>query len=434
MLRSLGYEKYGLWVTIVSVVSIACLLDPGLAVSTTVFLAKDKSTKNENSFAETLSSSVIVMLLYSLIASVGLYLLSTNISVFFTKFGHADRIVFISSVKLASSLVFFQLAQQFLIGIEQAYQKYKAINILDALQLVFISIGGLIISIYIQDVYKLIQWQTAIACIFLIGHILFVWMIIKPDVKDIKISFKRTMEIVVYGFSNWISILSMGLFTRADRLIVGSLLGSNNLAIYTVLLECSAIITSFTTRAVSPVLPLISSAISSCADSLNIQDYTKQDIHSKHVKKFIKINFFIASGIGMMLLIASPVIISLLLPNQYSYQNVLGLQLISTITALSSISVTGYFVLLGLKKTILMTGIFLFSSILALSLISILTLKLGLLGSILGNMGWILTLSITYLALWEINPKTIRWLTTRLSLFAMACTSLIYIYKLVIFP
>jgi O-antigen/teichoic acid export membrane protein len=433
MLRLLGYEQYGLWITIISVVNIACLIDPGFAVSTTVFLSKDKSINDANSFSRSLVSSFIILLLYSSIASLSLFFFAESISSIFTKFTAIDKITFVSSIRVGSLLVFCLLAQQFLIGVEQSYLRYKAINIIDALQLLLISIGGIFIALHNKNIYTLIQWQTFLSAIFLGGHLTFSYSLVKSDLTHLKFSYNRTKEILKYGFSNWLSILSMGLFSRADRLIVGSILGSNSLSIYAVLLECSSIITSFTTRAVSPLLPLISSSYQNDLKT----NQPQINFHEKKfdfIFKFLKINLFISCGIGTLIIVSSPLIVSLLLPGQLKYQNILGLQLIALLTTLSSISATGYFLLLGLKKNFWMTIIFLFSSLLALSLIAFASLKMGIIGSLIGNIGWVLTASITFIALKQIyhsNNKVIRWLIGRILFFIVINITITIAYNII---
>jgi O-antigen/teichoic acid export membrane protein len=411
MIRLLGLDQYGLWVIVSSFLSIAAIAEAGLTISTTVFLTKDLSASNQSDFSKTLTSSVSIMLIVAL-SYVGIInLFMDSFLSIFPKLGQLDKNVLESALRLISVSIFLQLMQQVLVGVEQAYQQYKLMNILEVSQLLLTGVGGVVLSYMYGNIYTLTQWQVVISLVFFTCHIKLVSNLIKSDFSRVQFSLKKSVLIIKYSFFNWISVLSMTLFSRGDRLIVGSVLGASTLAIYSAILEASAVITSFTTRSVSPLLPVISSARSS--------DWSDKNI-SAQIEKFTKLNIYIAIIISLLISSVSPLIINLIIPGKIEYSYILGLQLASFVTAFSSMSGAGYFILSGTSNIRLISIIFMVSALLSLFLIRFLAEHFGIIGAILGNAGWMGTMSITMCAMHKLNISSksiVSWFSIPISSF-----------------
>lgn len=404
MIRLLGLEKYGLWVIISSFLSIAAIAEAGLTISTTVFLTKDISSPNKSDFSKTLTSSLTIMFFVALSYVAGINLFMDHFLAVFSKLDQTEKNLLEAALRLISISIFLQLMQQVLVGVEQAYQQYKEMNFLEVSQLLLTGIGGVFIAYSYGNLYVLTQWQVAISLIFFLCHTKLVSNLIRNDFSKFQFSVKKSVLIIKYSFFNWISVLSMTLFSRGDRLIVGSVLGISTLAIYTAILESSAVITSFTTRSVSPILPILSSV-----EQSNLLDKNL----TYEIEKFTKLNIYIAIGISLLISTFAPVIIHLIVPGKIEYNYIFGLQLASFITAFSAMSGVGYFILSAIRKIRIVSIVFMLSALASLLLIRSLAEHFGLIGAILGNAGWMGTMSITIFAIQKLqipSKSLLNWI------------------------
>lgn len=423
LIRLLGLEKYGLWVIVTSFLSLAAIAEAGLTISTTVFLTEDIATSNKSGFSKTLTSSLGIMLIVALSYAAIINLCMGNFLSIFPKLGQVDKEILESSLRLISISIFLQLMQQVLVGVEQAYQQYRLMNLLEVSQLLLTGAASIIISQIYGDIFYLAQGQVVISIIFFVCHVKLVTSLINDNFSKFQFSIKKSALIIKYSFFNWVSVLSMTLFSRGDRLIVGSVLGPSTLAIYAAILESSAVITSFTTRSVSPILPIVSSIKNTSSHD--------QELNSQ-IEKFTKLNIYVAVTISLLITLTAPIVIHVILPGKIEYEYILGLQIASFITAFSSMSGVGYFILSGIKKIRLVAIVFMISALLSLSLIYLLAQRLGLIGAILGNAGWIGTMIITMFATQRLNISStsiFRWFFIPISSFAVLTSLIIFSFR-----
>jgi O-antigen/teichoic acid export membrane protein len=396
LIRLIGVEEYGLWTLISTVLAVAGLAEGGLSISTTVFLSEDIANNSVEGISQTLTITGTAMLLLATLAGFLLLMTTDNIIGLFQNLLSSQRHEAISALRFSTIVLWAKLLQQVLIGIEQAYQKYGLMNFLNTFQVVLSSLGLIVIAWCGGKTLAFMQWQAAVNLLTLAMHgwaSKFLLSQVKPKIMW---SRSRSSEIVRYSLSTWFTSLGIALFQQGDRLIVGGILGTKELGIYTAITSVTGQINTLSSLPIQPILPEISKI------------YNAEVKHTKLQEKINKVqqaNGIIALGIGSILLTFSPLIISLLISENAVTEYVTLFRISTIIYSVYSLSAVGYYVLLGLKLTRICLVIVLFSGALSLTMIAILSHYFGIFGAIIGNAGYIVVCLLNVIGVRSLNIR-----------------------------
>jgi O-antigen/teichoic acid export membrane protein len=403
LIRLMGIEAYGVWTLAYSVLGMVTLAEAGLSVATTVFVSQDLRKEETDSLSKTLTITFGAILILSTFSLFAIYFSAQPIVSLFPKIDQAQKLVLMQALQIGGIVVWVQLIQRTLVGVEQAYQSYGLINLLSTIQSMLLSLGMLVVASLGGRTVALMQWQAVASFIVLLGH---VWLV-RHLTRDIKLHIrweqKRSLEIAKYSLLTWFSSLGGMLFLRGDRLIVGALLGSTTLGIYATVTDITGQINYFSALPVQPLLPTLS--------GINTKLDIYKDKIQQQIKQAVVINIVIALGLGTILFTLAPLVMQLMLGNTVDHENILGFRIATIIYSLYSLNAVGYYVLFSInevKKSLLIS---LSSGTLALILIAIGASRFGLIGAMLGNAGYLGVWLLTFFSMKYLNIKIKTWAT-----------------------
>ncbi|MBD2522593.1 oligosaccharide flippase family protein [Nostoc sp. FACHB-133] len=417
LIRLLGIEEYGLWTLASAVVVMVTLAEAGLSTATTVFVSQDLGKKDVDGLSQTLTVTLGVMLILATLAVVALWMGAEPIMNLFPKLGQLQQLKVIQAIKIGGLVVAARLLQQILIGVEQAHQRYDLMNVLNTMQSVLLNVGMLIVVLLGGHTVELMQWQAGIGVVSLFSHIWVVRSILQN--MNLRLSWNQHKALAVGGYSlmMWLNTLGSMLFSRGDRLIVGSLLGSQVLGVYAGITDITAQINSFSALPVQPLLPTLSNLIG--------QPNINQRQLEQQLKQATQINGLVALGMGATLITLSPLILKLLFSEQTASQCLMIFCIATAIYALYSCHAVGYYSLLGTNAVKTCALIQLLSSFSSLGLIAIGAYNFGLTGAILGNLGYLTTSIVTVFGMKRLSVSYTLW-------FKWLCFPLIWFFIVVL--
>ena len=393
LIRAMGLEEYGVWSLICSILELFAIAEAGISVSTTVFLSRDMARNDEQGFSATLST---VSLLMVCIATIALFILwqgAGPVVLQIPQLNSLQKQTVITALQIGSISIWSQLIQQVCIGVEQAFQQYKLLNTIDSLQVIILGLGWSVLAMSGRGITDLVIWQVVISLIFLIVHSYSVTRLVKDIFVKVIWNFQKIREIVIFSTVNWLSVLGIVLFKKSDRLIVAAILGTKHLALYSVVIDSTNIIHAFASRIIQPIVPVIGSLLE------NVENTTlsQAKVISK-VKSTFHLHSFISVSLGTLFILFSNLILNIFLDKQ-STQNILfELQIAAIITTICTFGTVGHYLLLSMKMVKVITITQIFASLISLFLIAVGSIQFGLLGAILGNLGWALTISLSFIA------------------------------------
>lgn len=402
LIRLIGVEEYGLWTLTSATVGIVSLAEGGLSVSTTVFLSKDLANDDADSASQTLTVTVGTMLLLATMAVIVLWVGAPRLIGLFPLLEQRQYLAAVQALQVGGLVIWAQLLQRVLIGVEQAHQQYGVINVLNTLQITLSHLGMLIVAWLGGRTTELMQWQAVVSVGVLIVHGWVGWLLLRHFKIHLAWNNTKGMDIAKYSLMTWLASLGSALFNKADRILVGASLGTGLLGVYAAITNVTVQINSFSAVAIQPVLPAISNHLARKEfDLLTLQ---------RQVKQALEINSIIALGLGAGLLALAPQIIQVVIPGQSPRNYLSEFNTATIIYSLYSVNAVGYYVLLAVKAVNKFMVIQLASGIISLALITIGLHSFGLLGAIVGNVGYLGVFLLTFLGMKNLNIPLRLWL------------------------
>jgi O-antigen/teichoic acid export membrane protein len=391
-IRILGVEEYGLWTLVSTVIAVVTLAEAGLSVSTTVFLARDLANHDRKAVSETLTVSFTAMLILATMAATILWFSSSTVIHFFPRLEANQETVAIQAMELGGLVVWSKLLQRVFVGVEQAYQKYGLMNLLNTVQTGLTSLGTVAIAYGGGKTLALMQWQVVTNMGLLLAHGIAGWQILRLSHLELIWNQYKGYQLLHYSLMSWFTSIGSALFSQGDRLIVGSLLGTKLLGVYAAITTVTAQINALSALGVQPLLPELSRLLK--------QSDTKSERLWHTVKQGLQMNASIAVAIGGGLFAFAPWVIQVTLPN-VSQAEILPLFYISiAIYTLYSINAVGYYLLFSQDAVLTCLTITLTTGIVTLIAIALGAKTLGLMGAIVGN--------TLYLGIWWLTLQGMK--------------------------
>jgi O-antigen/teichoic acid export membrane protein len=414
LIRILGIEEYGLWTLASAVVVMVTLAEAGLSTATTVFVSQDLGKKDIDNLSQTLTVTFGAMLILATLAAVALWMGAEGIINLFPKLGQEQQLKVIQAIQIGGLVVAARLLQQALVGVEQAYQRYDLMNVLNTMQCVLLSVGMLAVVWLGGRTVELMQWQALTSVVSLLGHIWIVRSLLKGVNLRPRWNQQKAMAVGGYSLMIWLDTLGSTLFSRGDRLIVGSLLGTQVVGVYAAITDITAQINSFSALPVQPLLPSLSNLIEH-------QDINRYKL-KQQVKQATQINGLVALGMGASLITLSPLIVRIFFDQQTTSEYITLFCIATAIYAFYSCHAVGYYSLLATKAVKTCAFIQLLGSFSSLLLIAFGAYNFGLIGAIFGNCGYLTTFLVTVFGMKRLSIRAyfwFKWLLFPLSWFSL---------------
>lgn len=414
LIRILGIEEYGLWTLASAVVVMVTLAEAGLSTATTVFVSQDLGKKDVDGLSQTLTVTFGAMLILATLAAVALWMGAEGIINLFPKLGQEQQLKVIQAIQIGGLVVAARLLQQALVGVEQAYQRYDLMNVLNTMQCVLLSVGMLAVVWLGGRTVELMQWQALTSVVSLLSHIWVVRSLLKNVNLCLSWNQQKAMAVGGYSLMMWLNTLGSTLFSRGDRLIVGSLLGTQVVGVYAAITDVTAQINSFSALPVQPLLPSLSNLIED-------QDINRHQL-KQQVKQATQINGLVALGMGASLITLSPLIVRIFFSVQTTSEYITLFCIATAIYAFYSCHAVGYYSLLATKAVKTCALIQLLGSLSSLLLIALGAYNFGLIGAILGNSGYLTTFLVTVFGMKRLSIPAyfwFKWLLFPLSWFSL---------------
>lgn len=387
LLQVLGPARFGIYSIANAVISFLSLAEWSVCLTTTILLSGENS---KNLISSCFYSSAIL----GIIISSAIYTTALFISSIFPSISREEADQLSTLLKIGCFTLFFRVVMQFFIGVEQSNNKYSLHNIITSIYNIVFGAGSVLISLYSQSLTLIFIYQLAITIISLAVHLRFnVKFNLITDLKQLLFWSTKNLKVVFLHSSRiWPSAFGSALFTQGDKLILGNLLGPSLTGVYSAL---ASLVTQINSLSALPIQPLIT----------HIKERRPKTDYGQ-ILTAISLNTSIATSIGLILICFQPEIANLILgkwSNNYDLK-IMMLTMIG-IYVVYSYNAVGYYILFATNREALNTVVSISASLTSLFLIYILTINFGINGSIVGNIGYWVSLIFLYEGYKEIGFK-----------------------------
>lgn len=397
LVRLMGAAEFGVWTWVSATVNLITVVEAGLSISTTVFLARDLAAEDHESFAKTLTVGAATLFILSVVAGVGVVLAAPLLLDWVPTGGTPDVHALSDALKISGIVVFCRVLQQLFVGGMQAGKFYSRIALLALIQAIVLSVGLVAVAASGGRVLELMTATAVASCVMLMLHVYAFVRVPNMKIWRFAWSWTRAREMLRYGVSTWLTSVGGAIFGQLDRIIVGSMLGASTLGIYSVMTSIAMQVNALSSVPIQPLVAYASQLWSQGGEAA-------KRVVWKFQRSFA-INAVISIGMAICLIAIAPELTNIMLPQADDAPVATYFQLVVAIYALFSLNAAGYFVLFAINGEKVNMVAVLFSGALALFLIFILGRQFGLLGAVIGNAGYVTTLILNWIASRRLGAK-----------------------------
>ncbi len=393
-----GLEAYGVWTLAASLVALVAVAESALNLTTIVFVARDRDEPRDVTASLTFLSALTIVM--ATVLSVGLYFDAELIAAQFSKLTALQCTELAAALRLGSAWVWTRLMQQLALGVQQGFQRYGPMNVLLTLQSSAANLGMIVLANRGGQTVEFMHWQVWVSAAGLLIHGAYAALLLGPARLKPAWNRARAREVGTQAWWTCLSTLGSQIFSQADRLVVGSILGASVAAIYAAITSVAGQINSLSAIGVQPLLPEVSRLLAA-----------QDAVYARpRLRRALEANAIVALALAVIFFAFAARILALMLPGLPVDDFVLPFRLAMVIYALYSLNATGYMLCLGLKATRETAAIVLCSALLAIASIALGASKFGLNGAVAGNAGYQLAWLLTILGFSLAHVTSRMWL------------------------
>ena len=350
MVKYLGTDLYGLYAICISMVGFMTLVDLGVGQTIVKYVAEYEITDKRDEIKPLLDISFLIYVAIGLLASGLLYVFSAELGRLFynvpERQGLAQSVLHLTAIAL-----FFSYTNQFFINVCKAYHRFDIPSIIQNVG----NLGGIILSTVLLLLgYSIQEIMFGYIIIYAAGFVFGYVSCLRILPTEIKLgfSFDKTVFEKILGFSfyTFISNLMASLTTRADKLVIGGVIGTEAVTFYQIPYTIAQMANGIIHTLVQIVFPRFSELV-----GLNDHDRLLS-----LYKKVTLIMLFISTLIEVALMSAGGEFLKIWISPEFAAKATLTLQIISIYFFLNSNIVTSYWLIQskGNAKLIALISIF----------------------------------------------------------------------------
>jgi O-antigen/teichoic acid export membrane protein len=385
LVRFLGLERYGIWVVLNSVIAISSLMEFGLSAAFTNYLSIYYAQNDWFNVNCTVTTSFVLITFLGGVTSLGLSLASPILGhLLFVGDAHGTESLF--ALEVISWLLLLRFWQQWAMAAEAALFRYDVQATVETAGAVVINIGTMILAFVGGSLWILAAWSLTVTGGSLIFHYLALKRLSNGRFLRPGFSKKIFSSLIHFGTAQWLSGLGASLFGYGDRILVNLILGSEAAGLYSAATSIAIQINSLSAIPLRVLPPAISAAKALSQNSRIYQIFIRAT----------KLNGLLVLLTAAPVLYWAPQLSYLLVGAEHAVITTEILRILAVAYGIYSLSVASYFFAIGVGYPILNARWGVIGAVFSLFLIAILTSFAGLKGSAWGNIGYSLTLIITY--------------------------------------
>ncbi|MCB8937667.1 MAG: oligosaccharide flippase family protein [Ardenticatenaceae bacterium] len=272
LLQKMGTEGYGLWSVAVSALSMMGVLEFGLGLAISKYIAEYDANDDFLGISTVVTVGVLSNLVVGFLLFIPLYLFANQISVLFES-ETIPQVQIVNALQIASFGFFPLLLRNVGLAIPEGFQNYKISSTIRTIQggLVIIAAllvtqwGGTLEQVVLSTV--VIMWFTGIASVIAAYFSLRSLPLVLPCLER-----KYLAKMLSYISYSGLRGVGAQLFTTVDRVAVGAVLGLSSLTYYTICIGIANKFIALSSALTQALVPATSSLYIS-GDKRKIRSY-----------------------------------------------------------------------------------------------------------------------------------------------------------------
>jgi len=289
LIHRLGIQQFGVWMLVSAIVGSMGTLSTGFGAATVKYVSSCRGRKDPVGVERVVRSTLTINLLLGAILASAVWIGAPVAVNHIFKIEQYFRPATIIAVRIGALLLLIRSAEGVFVSTLRAFERYgpavmlnvagRTSTIIVAVVLASFGIGivGLMVAtLVIAAVEMLLQMAAASR--------------VAGGISVIPILTNMTGEVFSYGCFSWLQAFAAVVFSYADRLVVGALLGTTAIAYYTICVQ-----------ATQPIHGLAAAGLNFLFPYLSFRAETETSLHTRHL-----VRWMILANIAFALMLCVP--------------------------------------------------------------------------------------------------------------------------------
>ena len=294
----LGTHQYGLWMLVNALTGMGGVAALGMGPATIKFVSAHGGRRDLQAAAHVARQSLAITLIGALVVAGGLVLGSPWLAGrFFSAMGDAEIVV--KALIAAALILFLQQTDAVYASVMKGMERFGVAARIE-ISAKFVTIAGNVaVAALTRDLFAVLAVTIVVAGLGIWIKAVFASRILGRAIYLPRWSGATFRELREFGLWSWLQGISGALFQSLDRLLVGSLLGANAVAAYSICLQLAQLVHAIPAAAMAVLFPLTSRKIQT----------SEWDAYRTLRKYGIVANLLLVFALGAVLIsFASPVL------------------------------------------------------------------------------------------------------------------------------
>lgn len=337
LIAKMGVKQYGLWMIANSVLGAVGILDMGLGMGITKYVAEYVYQEDIQGLSSTIYGSLVFYLLISLLLTFPLYIFMPTIVSFLKlsadKSLYAEKALQVVAFGLIPVLL-IQAGLSMLLGL----QRFDIANALSFAKSAVTQINALVIFLWYGQIFDVLIGQVII--LYLFAFIILFIAFRRLNKIGLIFYFSWKIGKLIFNFSSHILLQNIGgrIFSSFDKLVVGRILGFEAVSYYSIGTDIASKIANVNGSIFQSFLPAASEAVA-------VGNYSKlYSLFKKGMFSSILLNLFI----GSVILILSKPFLQYWIGTDFMEKSLSMFRILILVYAVFSICTPAYFLANGM--------------------------------------------------------------------------------------
>jgi len=390
LLHRLGFSQYGLWMLAAAAISSASLVSTGFGDAALKYASMYRGPENRAKLEQILRVNLTINLVLSGMLAVLIWYGSPFATGSLFKIDASLKFAAVTAFRIGSAILVIRSVESVFIGALRAHERYGPSVQISVVSRVAIVASACMLVSRGQGIVAIMAATLALVTASAILQITAAWIVIGPISLVPALGREAFSEVFGFGCYSWLQAVAGCIFSQADRLLIGVLLGTSAVASYSVCMQ-----------AAQPIHGLIAAGLHVVFPHLNARLSTAQVTELRTVVRSIFwLNVGLAVVLCVPLVLFSELLLRLWIGAAFAQQSWLVLSVIAAGFGLLALNITGHYALLALGQVRLVSMLNLAGGSVMLVAMIVLAPRFGLVGVAVGRL---LYAPVTLLMYWRLR-------------------------------
>jgi len=390
LLDRLGLPQYGLWMLAAAAVNGASLVCTGFGDAAlkyaSVYRGRENKAKLEQVLRVNLSINLVLSCMLAALIWCGSPLAASN----WFRIDVSLRAAATDAFRIGSVILVVRSIESVFIGALRAHERYGPSVQIGVLSRIAVVASACVLVSRGHGIVAIMAATLAVVTGSAVLQITAAWMVVGPMSLVPAIGRDTFSEVFGFGCYSWLQAVAGCIFSQADRMLIGVLLGTSAVASYSVCIQAAQPIHGLIAAGLHFVFPHLSARFSKA----------QMTEHKRVVRSIFWLNVILAVVLCLPLVLFSRLVLRLWIGTAFAQQSWIVLSIIAAGFGLLALNITGHYALLALGQVRLVSMLNLAGGTAMLMAMIVLAPRFGLVGVAVGRL---LYGPVTLLMYWRLR-------------------------------